>query len=178
VESRAQVLGHSLHQILIVFPLGLLTTSVGFDVAGLMTREARWPVMSYYMILVGLLGGVAAIVCGYIDYRAIPEHTRAKRIGRLHGWGGLAMMLFFAISVYLRSVDPSVLRPIALACSLAGLLLITITGWLGGELVSRMGIGVADHAHLNAPSSFSSRRSHARPIDPHQVASASDGVVR
>jgi uncharacterized membrane protein len=167
VESKAQVLGHSLHQILIVFPLGLLTTSAGFDVLGLLTRETRWPVMSYYMILVGLLGGVAAIVCGYIDYRAIPDHTRAKRIGRLHGWGGLVMMLFFTISAYLRSTNPAVVHPAALACALAGLLLITITGWLGGELVSRMGVGVTDHATLDTPSSFARQTP-----PPHQVAGA------
>jgi uncharacterized membrane protein len=172
VESRAQVLGHSLHQILIVFPLGLLITSVGFDVAGVMTRDARWPLMSYYLILVGLLGGVAAIICGYIDYRAIPNKTRAKRITRLHAWGAVVMMFFFAMSAHIRSASPSLLHLSALAYSVAGLLFITITGWLGGELVTRMGIGVADHAHLDATSSFTPGPATTRSIDPPQVLGA------
>jgi hypothetical protein len=37
-----------------------------------------------------------------------------------------------------------------------------VTGWLGGELVDRLGVGVADDAQLDAPSSLS-RRS-ARPV--------------
>ena len=37
MESRAKILGHSAHQILIVFPLGLLATAVAFDIAHLAT---------------------------------------------------------------------------------------------------------------------------------------------
>jgi hypothetical protein len=33
-----------------------------------------------------------------------------------------------------------------------------ITGWLGGELVDRLGVGVDEGAHVNAPSSLKSRR--------------------
>jgi hypothetical protein len=32
-----------------------------------------------------------------------------------------------------------------------------VTGWLGGELVDRMGVGVDRGAHLNSPSSLSDR---------------------
>jgi hypothetical protein len=32
-----------------------------------------------------------------------------------------------------------------------------VTGWLGGELVDRLGVGVDDGAHLDAPSSLSKR---------------------
>jgi hypothetical protein len=37
-----------------------------------------------------------------------------------------------------------------------------VTGWLGGELVDRLGVGVDDGANLNAPSSLSSRRATTR----------------
>jgi hypothetical protein len=30
-----------------------------------------------------------------------------------------------------------------------------VTGWFGGELVERLGVGVADGAHLNAPNLLS-----------------------
>jgi hypothetical protein len=36
-------------------------------------------------------------------------------------------------------------------------LLAAVTGWLGGELVDRLSVGVDDGAHLNAPSSLSNR---------------------
>jgi hypothetical protein len=45
----------------------------------------------------------------------------------------------------------------ALVLSFAGLLLALVTGWLGGELVDRLGVGVDDGANLDAPSSLSGR---------------------
>jgi hypothetical protein len=41
--------------------------------------------------------------------------------------------------------------------SFLGVLLAVATGWLGGELVNRLGIGVDDGAHVNSPSSLSGR---------------------
>lgn len=163
MESKARVFGHSLHQILIVYPLGLLTTSIGFDAVAILRRDGRWSAMAYYIILVGLLGGVAAIVCGYIDYRAIPAETRAKQIGRLHGLGGAFVMLFFGAGAYFRSSDPFAIHPSAIACSVIGVVIIGVTGWLGGELVTRMGVGVVDGAHLDMPSSLTLPGSQSAP---------------
>jgi hypothetical protein len=50
--------------------------------------------------------------------------------------------------------DPGVV-PVVL--SLAGGGLSMLTGWLGGELVDRLGVGVDDGANLDAPSSLSGR---------------------
>lgn len=165
MESRARIFGHSLHQILIVFPLGLLVASVGFDLLGLATHNPRWWLTSYDVMIAGLLGGVAAAVAGAIDYWAIPVETRARRIGRLHGMGSVAVLLLFAASASLRGGAPSVLHPVALALSLAGAALAAGAGWLGGELVTRMGVGVADDAGLNAPGTFERRTvpDHQRP---------------
>jgi hypothetical protein len=43
------------------------------------------------------------------------------------------------------------------ALSCIGLALALATGWLGGELVDRLGNGVEDDANPNAPSSLSGR---------------------
>jgi uncharacterized membrane protein len=48
VESRAKLLGHPVHPMLIVFPLGLLATAVIFDIIGLATRDGTWSGMAYY----------------------------------------------------------------------------------------------------------------------------------
>ena len=37
MESRARAAGHSVHPVLIVYPLGLLSTAVVFDILGLIT---------------------------------------------------------------------------------------------------------------------------------------------
>jgi hypothetical protein len=38
----------------------------------------------------------------------------------------------------------------------------SVAGWLGGELVDRLGVGVDDGAHLDAPSSLSGRPARQR----------------
>jgi uncharacterized membrane protein len=156
MESRAKVLGHPLHQMLIVFPLGLLVTSVVFD--GLYYfggRNPRWADVSYWMIVAGLIGGVAAALPGWIDWFAIPSGTRAKAIGLWHGLGNAVGVLgLFGASWYFRKDDPGNPPDLALLLSLGGFLTGGVTAWLGGELVDRLGVGVDPGAHLNAPSSL------------------------
>jgi hypothetical protein len=57
MESKAKVMGHPVHPILVPFPLGLLTTSVIFDVVHLLTGGARWAEISFWMIAAGVIGG-------------------------------------------------------------------------------------------------------------------------
>ncbi len=62
MESRAKIFGHAIHSILIVFPLGLLSTAVIFDVIYLATGNGRWADISFWMIAAGVIGGLAAAV--------------------------------------------------------------------------------------------------------------------
>jgi uncharacterized membrane protein len=89
VESKAKILGHPIHPILIPFPLGLLSTSVVFDVVHLLTGNGKWSEVSFWMIAAGVIGGLVAAVFGLIDWLAIPSGTRAKAVGlwpRLMSW--------------------------------------------------------------------------------------------
>jgi uncharacterized membrane protein len=165
MESRAKLLGHPLHQILIVFPLGLLATAVIFDVLGIYFSDSRWPVIAFYMIGAGIIGGLVAAVFGLIDWLAIPAGTRAKRVGAWHGIGNLIVTVLFVLSYLLRMREPARPDVVALLCSFAGAGLALITGWLGGELVNRLGVGVYDDANLNAPNSL--RSTPSRETRPH-----------
>jgi len=78
MESRAKLLGHSVHQMLIVFPLGLLATAVAFDIVGLSKSDSSWFGISFWMIAAGIIGGLLAAAFGLIDWWAIPSGTRAK----------------------------------------------------------------------------------------------------
>src|SRR3982750_1528088 len=163
MESRAKLLGHPVHPMLIVFPLGLLATAVIFDSIALATGDGAWSGMAFYLIAVGVIGGLLAAVFGLIDWLAIPAGTRAKAIGLWHGAGNLIGVARFAASWFLRRGAPNApgARPLALA--VAGVAVALVAGWLGGELVDRLGVGVDDGAHLDAPSSLSGRPADGRP---------------
>jgi uncharacterized membrane protein len=159
MKPRARLLGHSVHQMLIVFPLGLLATAVIFDVIGILLDEAGWWAMSYWVMATGIIGALIAAPFGLIDWLAIPVGTRARRIGAFHGLGnGLVSLLFLGSWLLRRSeIVPSTA---ALTMSLCGIALALVTGWLGGELVARLGVGVDDDAELNAPNSITHRVAH------------------
>jgi uncharacterized membrane protein len=154
MESRVKLAGHPVHQMLVVFPLGLLATAVVFDVIFLVTDNALWTQAAYFMIGAGVVTGLASAVPGTLDWLAIPRGTRAKRIGLIHGVGNVVVVALFALSWYLRSGQPASPPTGAVVAGLLGAGLSVVTAWLGGELVDRLGVGVDPGAHLDAPSSL------------------------
>ena len=161
MESRAKALGHGIHPMMIVFPLGLFATAVIFDILYLITDRAGFQISAAYTIGAGVIGGLVAAVFGFTGLAGHPgrhprqagrprdprHRQRRRRAAALRGE---------LVGTGVRAVnwEPSVL---ALVCSFAGIILSGMTAWLGGELVERLGIGVSDDAGVNASSSLSRR---------------------
>lgn len=154
MESKAKIFGHAIHPILIVYPLGLLSAAVVFDIIYLVTANPTWTTVSFWMIAAGIAGGLLAAIFGLIDYLNIPSGTRAARIGLLHGLTNVGVMILFAASWVLRMGDPNSPPTAAFALSFLGVAAASLGGWLGGELVERLGVGVDPGANLNAPNSL------------------------
>jgi uncharacterized membrane protein len=154
MESRAKLFGHSIHAMLITFPVGLFVTAVVFDIAHLVSSRGQWTLISYWLIIAGIVGGLAAAVFGLIDYTKIPSGTRAKGVGIVHGLGNVVVVVLFAASAWIRRDTPEQPGTPAFIFSFVGVALAAITAWLGGELVERLGVGVDDGANLDAPSSL------------------------
>ena len=85
----------------------------------------------------------------------MPEGTRAKEMGRWHGLGNAVVLGLFGASWAMRRGAPGKPGGLPFLLSLLGFSLAGVTGWLGGELVDRLGVGVDDGANLDAPSSLS-----------------------
>jgi len=156
VESKAKLLGHPIHPMLVVFPLGLLATSLIFDIIHWITGNGYFSEIAFWMITAGVIGGLLSAIFGLIDWVAIPTGTRAKQIGLWHGGGNVLIVVLFIISWLLRLNAQQNPSPIAYVLSVIGVLLALVTGWLGGELVDRLGVGIDEGANINAPSSLSS----------------------
>ena len=155
MESRVKFLGHPVHPMLVVFPLGLFAMAVVFDVLYLALNNRLLLTASFYMIVAGVVGGLLAALFGFIDWSALPNNSRAKRIGLWHGLGNFVITLMFAGSWLLRrdNVD-FVPDNLALLLSFVGAGLALITAWIGGELVYRLGVGVDPGANVNASNSM------------------------
>ena len=158
MESKAKLFGHPVHQMLIVFPLGLLATALAFDILHFVSGNGYWSEIAYRLIAAGVLAGFIAAPFGFIDWLAIPSRTRAKRVGAWHGGLNAAVLALFALSWAFRGLDPRAPSYGAYILAFGAGALAIVAGWLGGELVDRLGVGVDDGANLDAPSSLRSPR--------------------
>ena len=159
MESKTLVFGHPLHPMLIVFPLGLFISAVIFDILYLALDNPIFASVAFWDIAFGVTGGLLAAVFGFRDWLAIPQGTRAKRIGLVHGLGNFIVVVLFLLSLFLRWVSPDYTPSLlALIFSFTAVVIGAVAGWLGGELVDRLGVGVYPAANLNAPSSLSEKQ--------------------
>jgi len=155
MESRAKFLGHPVHQMLIPIPAGLFIVGALLDIVDTFV-EASWiPTVSFWNLALGSLAALVAAVFGLIDWTKIPNQTRAKRIGAIHGIGNVVAVVLFATAVWIRSdIQQYQTNALSLALEIAAFALLGVTAWLGGELVDRLGIGIDDGAHVDAPNSL------------------------
>jgi uncharacterized membrane protein len=142
MKSKATILGHPVHMALVGLPVGLLLGAVIFDVASIISGSAWMALTACAMIPAGIACGLVAAPFGLIDYLAIPGNTRAKSVGLVHGLGNVVVLGLFALSWMFRRDNPAMPDPLAQLFSFSGGALLILTGWLGGELVSRLGVGV------------------------------------
>ncbi len=160
MESKTKLLGHPVHPMLVVFPLGLLSTSVVFDALHTLTKKKDFAKVSYWTLVGGLIGGLSAAPFGIRDWLAVPQNTRAKQVGLWHGVGNDIVITLFGLSWLLRRKKPEQPSATAVGLSLLGASLSLGTAWLGGELSYRLGVGVDTDANLNASSSLEPTPSH------------------
>jgi uncharacterized membrane protein len=148
MKSRASIGGHPIHPMLIPFPLALWATSFAVDILFYFLRHPALLVIAKFMIAAGCLGAIAAAIPGIIDWLAIKDGD-VKRVANWHARLNVAALVVFAISLFLRMSTYSELvgrrLTVPFLLSLVGMILILISGWLGGELVFRHGIGQTRH---------------------------------
>jgi uncharacterized membrane protein len=162
MQSRARFLGHPIHPMLVVLPLGLFIAAAVLDGLYYWRGDTLFATLSYYNIAGGILGGLLAAVFGLRDWLAIPKGTRAKRIGLFHGALNVIMvMLFAAVWIARTALPDNAPTTFILAVEAVAISIALVAGWLGGELVDRLGVGVDEGANLNAPNSLSGRPASA-----------------
>jgi len=144
MKSKASLNGHPIHPMLIPFPLALWVTSFVVDVLFYFLRHPTLLVISKFMIAAGCIGAVAAAIPGIIDWLAI-KNGDVKKVANWHARLNITALVVFAISLFLRLGSYSELvgrnLTIPFLLSLVGVILISISGWLGGELAFRYGVG-------------------------------------
>jgi len=145
MASRASIAGHPIHPMLVPFPIGLWVTSFALDIWFYFERNTTWLYASKFMIAAGCLGAVAAAVAGIIDWTGLKER-RVVKIANWHARLNIAALIVFTLSLYFRMERGSGIvghrLTVPFLLSFVGVILISISGWLGGEMAYKYGVGV------------------------------------
>jgi uncharacterized membrane protein len=148
MKTPASLKGHPIHPMLIPFPFALWTFSLIADaIYYLGNHDSVWETVAFYTLAGGIVGGVLAAVPGIVDYFSIKD-KKVSNIAAWHARINVLALLLFAGSFYLRTdngsriVDGSLTIPVLL--SLLGVILISVSGWLGGEMVYKHHVGVEE----------------------------------
>jgi uncharacterized membrane protein len=131
---------------LIPFPIALWVFSLIADVIYLWRGNPVWrDWVAFYTLLGGIIGGALAAVPGFIDWLSLKDREVVK-IANWHARLNVIALLIFVASFYLRTTNGAGLvggsYTIPFVLSVVGVILITISGWLGGEMVFRHGVAV------------------------------------
>ncbi|MEA2203423.1 MAG: hypothetical protein QOE77_199 [Blastocatellia bacterium] len=146
MESRARIGGHPIHPMLVPFPIALWTTSFVADVIFYFQRNSSFLFVAKFLLAAGILGALGAAVVGFIDWMAIKDQG-AKKVANWHARLNMLALILFLLSFFFRLgrygglVGHHLTIPFCL--SAAGVILISISGYLGGELAYRYGIGLS-----------------------------------
>jgi uncharacterized membrane protein len=143
MHTPASFKGHPIHPMLIVFPIGLCGFSLVADLIYQWNLGSEaWSLVAYYTLAGGIVGALAAAVPGLVDLIAIND-PKAKRIGVAHMIINLVAVGLYALNLWLRSQE-GYSTNLTTALSVIGIGLLSLSGWLGGELVYIYGVAVED----------------------------------
>jgi nitrite reductase/ring-hydroxylating ferredoxin subunit/uncharacterized membrane protein len=130
-------MGHPAHPMLTDLPIGAWVSAVVLDVAGRgrgHTADA--------LVGLGVLTAVPTAVTGLNDLADIVE-SEERAIGTAHAIGNVTALALYGGSYLARRQGR---RDIGTALALAGMAALTVSGFLGGHLAYRRGVGVAQTA--------------------------------
>ena len=144
---QGKPLGHPLHPMLVHLPIGLLALSFAMDVGSFITGWRELVVGAEYTMIFGVVTALVAAVPGFADYSDIRADHPAARVARAHMILNLVAVALYAVNAVLRwdqlNADRTPALPFVL--SLAGMGVLSYSGYLGGVLVYDNGIGVGRH---------------------------------
>src|SRR6478735_1307396 len=144
--SKAKILGHPIHPMLVGFPVAFYTGTLVAFIVYAATKNVFWFHLAGVVNWAGVVTAALAAVPGLIDWATgIPRASAAKKTGLIHMGLNVASLLLFLISAVATLNHWDNLMPSAdgqLALSAIGVLLTLPAGFLGWSLVQDHHVGV------------------------------------
>ena len=142
-RSTAKIGGHPIHPMLVPFPIVCFAGAFATDIAFMASGEPAWAKASTWLLGVGVGMALLAATAGLIDFFGDPlvrGHSDAVK----HMIANISAVALEAANFVLRLGNPDFIGSTGIYMSGAVVLILFYSGWKGGELVFRHGVGVLD----------------------------------
>lgn len=152
MRTPANIARHPIHPMLVPVPIGLWIFSFACDiVAFFVANPATWKTVALYAMVGGIIGALFAAVFGLIDLLSLPAEIRQTAI--VHMSINLLIVVLFVIDAWRRIAagDAGLASPGLVWLSLIAILLLLVSGWLGGKMVYRYGVAVDTETICSEP---------------------------
>ena len=158
MRTPASIAGHPIHPMLVPIAIGGFVLSFIFDIVCVVTGQtAPWSTVAYYTMIGGIVGALCAALPGLVDALSLPAgHT--KNIAFTHMAINLTVVALYVFNAWTRHGTAEHTGSVLL--SLVAIVLLGVSGWLGGKMVFEAGVGVDTSPAPAKPSSSPARERH------------------
>jgi uncharacterized membrane protein len=142
-RSTAKIGGHPIHPMLVPFPIVCFIGTFVTDIVYSRHGDPGWATASHWLLGIGLLMAALAAVAGLTDYLG---DDRIRRLGDAlkHMLANVIAVVIEAVNLALRLGNDDFIPSTGIFLSGIVVLILLYSGWKGGDLVYRHGIGVHD----------------------------------
>src|SRR3954463_11327519 len=140
MQTPASIAGHPIHPMLVPIAIGCFIFFFASDLIFFATGNSEpWNTLAYWTIIGGILGALAAAVPGLIDLLSLPAAIRSTALK--HMAINLSVVVLYIVNAWMRYRDEDNLQ-VPMLLSLVAILMLVVSGWLGGKMVYEAGVGV------------------------------------
>ena len=143
MRTPAQIAGHPIHPMLVSIPIGLWIFSLVCDFIAMGSgAPATWATASFYAMVGGIIGALAAALPGLVDLLSLRD-TPVRPTALKHMGLNLTIVALYVINAWIRKDQASAAPGGApLLLSLVAIAMLLVSGWLGGKMVYEAGVAV------------------------------------
>lgn len=141
--SKAKILGHPVHPMLVAFPVAFYTGTLIAFIVYATTKDTFWLRLANVVNWAGVVMAGVAAVPGLIDWATgIPRQSAASKTGLTHMALNVLALIVFLVNAILYSREPLPPASTGIVLSAVGVLFTLPAGFLGWNLVQSHHVGV------------------------------------
>ncbi len=154
MRSKFALAGHPLHPLLVALPIGLFAWTLVSNIVYATDKAGRpeWFDIAFWSGIAAVVTALLAALPGFGDYFTMAAKSDARGIATAHMGLNLMTVALFFVALVLMAGDSGAAGgrfTASVILQAVGVGLLTLSGWLGGEMVFRHHLAmIPDDAEL------------------------------